>query len=323
MKWQLKMLYEYNNPGSFFLIIVDNSNPSEEETLKCIVEPYQLQFNNVSVIRNELSSDPLMQKHQYLGSHPHAHGLTVIRDNCGASEYVLFQDPDFFWVIPGYLEFLEKFLNEGNVAVGAPYPDKMGLGHPWFPALFGCAHRLGDIKKLSFYPDIDPERNKKIVEENPELNPLSRDVGFELRQTLSSPDVVNFVAFDQVFVGQLKKFIGVHSFEFRPRAYYHEKTLVAFHLFRGSFTSKITQTKDGFQLASETPEAWQRIRARYGEFFYRVLSDELTYRLASQVFAQPEELPSGLPKIVIDRNAVEASTTLRTFLQDLNLYNNS
>lgn len=314
IKWQLKMLYEFNDPTSFSLLIVDNSAPFEKEALESLTAPYQTRFNNIKIIYNNPEENELARKFGYKGSHPHAHGLTVIRDNCGTPEYILFQDPDFFWSIPGYLDYLESRLQAGDVAVGAPYPDKMGLGHPWFPALYGCAHRFSDIKNFGFYPDMDPEKNKKVVDENSELNPLSYDVGFELRQALSSAEVVNFTSFEQVFVGQLKKFVGIHSFSFMARAYFHKNKLVAFHLFRGSFTTDPTRVNEELGAPADAPEAWRVIREKYGELFYQIMADEMTYQLASLVFVRSENKNTGMPKIVIDRAVVEKSDILRAIV---------
>ena len=52
MKWQLKALYEFNNPEDFDLIIVDNSRPKEKKELEMLTAPYQKHYNNISILKN-------------------------------------------------------------------------------------------------------------------------------------------------------------------------------------------------------------------------------------------------------------------------------
>ena len=49
IKWQLKILYEFNNVDNFELVIVDNSvDESEKKILQNLTENYQKEYKNIN-----------------------------------------------------------------------------------------------------------------------------------------------------------------------------------------------------------------------------------------------------------------------------------
>ena len=69
LKWQFKILYEFNDPREFDVIIVDNSRPPQKNEIDQLIEWYVKAWNNIRVIYNT----PKTQK----ASGQHAEGLTV------------------------------------------------------------------------------------------------------------------------------------------------------------------------------------------------------------------------------------------------------
>jgi hypothetical protein len=267
MKWQLKTLYEHNDPADFSVCIVDNSIPPEKISLKSLVAPYKVQFGNIKIVYADQDHLRSLRHPVYPGSMEHAYGLTLIREECGSPEYILFQDPDFFWLRPGYLDFLEKGLLSGNVAVGAPYNSRMGLGHPRFPALYGCAHRFADIAGLDLFPDMDESKNAALHAADPSLNRRSYDVGWRVRQALSSPEQMNFISFDEYSIDWLHTLSGRHSYSILCKSYYYANQLVAAHLFRGCFTFDVMRSADLTRNQVPTKETVNTPPAKAGGFW--------------------------------------------------------
>jgi hypothetical protein len=49
IQWQLKILYELNNPSDFKVVIVENNSKSEVEDIRCLSKLYKNKFNNIDV----------------------------------------------------------------------------------------------------------------------------------------------------------------------------------------------------------------------------------------------------------------------------------
>jgi hypothetical protein len=90
MEYQLKILYEFNSPQDFDLIIVDNSEPSEKDLLDKVGKEYR-QHQNLTIISNNSNSDNFKLR----TSSQHAEGLNIILEKSN-SKYLLVHDPDFF-----------------------------------------------------------------------------------------------------------------------------------------------------------------------------------------------------------------------------------
>jgi hypothetical protein len=255
IKWQLKILYEGNDPWNFNLIIVDNSKPHEKE-LESLIQPYKNKYNNVKVLYHT----PIEQS----ASGQHGESLSLIKEKV-KTKYFLVQDPDFFWVQKNYLKILENYFQNGYVAIGAPYPNKVGIGDPWFPAAYGCAYLTTELKDINFYADVSEEKRQESFRDFPIEDgfEFSYDVGWEIRSKLSNKP---HLSFSQKEVLDLKRLIGIHSFETVSKEYFLENKTIAFHLFRGTFTGMVTE--DHKDPENVVKKEWTKVRNKYGEFFY-------------------------------------------------------
>lgn len=256
IRWQLKILFEANPPESFQLVLVDNSRPHERAELEKLVAPYRAKFGNVELIFHTPAEGP--------ASIQHGEALEIVRART-RTPYLLVHDPDFFWVRNGYLRTLAGILEAGALVVGAPYPEKVGIGDPWFPAAFGCAYRMAALAGLDFVASVTPETIAESFARWPRTDGygFSFDVGWRIREALSEKP---HVSFEQRAAPELNRSIGPHSFEIISREYLHEGRRIAFHLFRGSFTG--LWTKAFADPATEVPKQWQEVRGRLGAHFY-------------------------------------------------------
>lgn len=262
IRWQLRILFEANPPESFTLVIVDNSRPHERAALERLTAPYRAKHGNIELVFHRPTEGP--------ASIQHGEALERVRPGV-ATPYLLVHDPDFFWVRNGYLRTLAGILDAGALAVGAPYPEKVGLGDPWYPSAFGCAYRVAALAGLDFTAKVSPESIQESFARWPRTEGygFSFDVGWRIREALSERP---HVAFEQRPAPELNRTIGPHSFEMISREYLHEGRSIAFHLFRGSFTG--LWTKAFADPAVEVPKLWLEVRDRYGAHFYdRVLGD--------------------------------------------------
>lgn len=256
MKWQLKILYENNDPSQFQLIIVDNSQPNETRELNELTRKYIDKHKNIKIIYHT----PKEKK----ASSQHGEGLNIINHLC-QSQYILFQDPDFFWLQKNYLALFENHLNQGIVSIGAPYPRRMGNGHPDFPAVYGCAFVASHIKNLDMMPDMS--RFEESLQRFPE-NDFSFDVAWKTRDALSG---LRFISFSQELINRrFSKLIGVHSFEAISRNYFLNNKLIACHLFRGNFTGHVDDNSDP---KSTIEPQWLIARDKYSKFYYQLINN--------------------------------------------------
>lgn len=260
LKWQLKGYFEFNDPATFEFIIVDNSRPHERERLESLTREYREKYDNIQVVFHE----PVEKS----ASGQHGEGLDIILAKT-RTQYLLVQDPDFFWVRPGHLTLLQDEMERnGYSCIGAPYPDKVGLGDPWYPAAYGCAYPVADLRGLDFSAFATEEKRQESFDRYPPKMGFgySFDVGWKIREALSNRP---FSTFSQRVCYELRWMVGRHSFETLSREYYHQGEPVAFHLFRGTFTGKVTETHEDPQAV--VAQKWLQARDAYGSFFYRRL----------------------------------------------------
>ncbi len=257
LNYQLKILYEFNDPNEFEIIIVDNSNPFQKDELEDLTKPYNAKWKNIKIVYNDERGS--------MGSVQHGQGMTIALKMAN-SKYFLAEDPDFFFVIKNHLKFLESFLEQGYIAVGAPYTHGVGLGNPNFPALWGAAHPLTLIQHLDCMADTSEWAKKECATRFKDKLDYSFDVGYKIREALSTEDNdSNFVAFDHLPVNNLAEKIGIHSYEVGTQSYSYNGKVVAFHLFRGSFTGKPNENKDSnLDLQIKT----YRVRDKLSKYFY-------------------------------------------------------
>lgn len=274
IKWQLKILYEFNPFDIFELIIIDNSCDNEEfSNLSKLVEPYKLKYGNILLLKytpsNKTSS----------GQHGEAIEFSKKYIN---SKFLLIHDPDFFWLRKNYLSYLEKLL-VSNFVVGAPYPKKVNIGQEYFPSAFGCAYHTNLVKNISFLPYIDNDYEKSwneyyALNYDKKNYDFYYDVGWLVRKELSDILDDNFISFSQLNIknnlGELLELKENYSFETNTRIYYHNNKVIASHLFRGSHTGKVIKNKDpNLKLSKNINNS----RDLIGEFMFNQIKNDNEY----------------------------------------------
>ena len=270
IKWQLKILHEFNTENDFDLIIIDNSNNINEfKKLKSLTNTYP----NVKLVKYTPKCKT--------ASGQHGEGLDKIR-KIANSKYLIVQDPDFFWLKKNYLSWLESLL-QYNDAVGIPYPKTVLEGQARFPGAFGCAYPLEKIKDISFkaYINDDVEYSEGKFLEFRKNNSMGKkydfpyDVGWSLRKKLSKKHNHNFISFYQkeIFnaIGEELSQNTKYSFETNSRVYYHNNNIVCLHLFRGTFTGRVEDNKDTNNVISDT---LYKVRNDIAQFIYQSIKKD-------------------------------------------------
>ena len=289
IKWQLKILFEANDPNCFKLIIVDNSAPHQKQELEELTKEYSKKYQNIEVIY-------LVPKEES-ASGQHGEGLSLIKEKT-TTKYLLVHDPDFFWVQIGYLNSLKSYLEQANdnVAIGAPYPNKIGIGDPWFPSAYGCAYKTNALKGVDFFADVSEEKRKSSFKKYPisEGFEFSYDVGWKIREKLSNK---GFFAFFQREALELNKIIGTHSFETLTREYFYKDRTIGFHLFRGTFTGTVKNHKDP---KKKINKEWIISRNKYGAYFYNYSKNksDILFIIKKQYFVAITFIPLLLRKFI-------------------------
>jgi len=235
-------IYKRYAGEEFKVIIADTSlDKSEHENLKMAVLDHGV---DVEVVEFE----PL-GKH---GSQPHGEGLQfiynkVVKDYDGA-EYLLIQDPDFFWVKKSFLTHIRKLLNAHEMVGGQYKPGTYGASgpHPKAPAAFGCAFKMKSL--------IDISADFRVPQTTPR-----RDVGWMVREKLWDKPYYYFKTEDALL--NLGKYAEVNL----CAKYTDNGVEVAYHLFRGSFTGKPGQP-------GEAPAEWQESRKRISKYMLEKIS---------------------------------------------------
>jgi hypothetical protein len=270
LKWQLKILYEFNNPQDFELIIIDNSvDKGEEKLLKKLISNYQNKFKKIKLV--------FYKPHNKTASGQHGEAIEFAKQFI-KGKYLLVHDPDFFWLWPNYLKILENELQK-NVAVGAPYI-RMS---PNFPSAFGCGYQYDKIKNISFEPYIDGDFFKtwhifvQDVENNKtEVNSdFTYDVGWQIRNQLTKDPQNLYLSFEQYQIGKnLLEMLNIQDFDTyksRGSLYFYKNKIIGFHLSKGSYTGKIK--KDGIDPKLLISQKTLEIRDKIGEFMYNQISN--------------------------------------------------
>jgi hypothetical protein len=271
IEWQLKILFEFNSESDFKLIIVDNSQNEEEFkrlTQLCSNPKYK---QKVNIIKH----NPVDKS----ASGQHGEGLDIIKDKA-ESEYLVTQDPDFFWLKKDYLKWLD-YLMKYNDAVGIPYPYKVIEGQEHFPGSFGCVYKLSKIKNLSFKPYINNDIsfswqkfNEILSKKKDKKYDFSYDVGWQIRKKLSKDNDRNFISFSQKnifnYLGEKLKNKTPYSFETNSKIYYHNNKIIGLHLFRGTFTGKVKKHMDSINKLTKDLVS---IRNQIGRFAYNQIAN--------------------------------------------------
>jgi hypothetical protein len=224
--YQCKTLYEFND--DFELIIVDNTFPN--------------QTNSLEAMREEFGCKVLYHDGETFQTH--GTGLNKILSEA-KSQYILLQDPDFFWLKQGHLKFLQSFLENGNHAVGASF------AHNNFPAVYGASFILDEIKDLdmsAIWRQCPNCQQWHFVD-------VQMDVGYEIKIRLKNKPFVSF-PMDKYQT----EFLGLPSFKFDPQCFMYNNSCVAVHFFRGEYPIEDPTTP--------IPDEWVHARRAYSKYFF-------------------------------------------------------
>ena len=262
--WQLRIIYEANDPSNFRIIVIDNSSPHQNQELDDMVKDYVEKYNNIEIVYYAPKTKS--------ASGQHGEGLELVYQMT-TTKYLLMHDPDFFFVRMDYLNIFREFLEckEDNVAIGAAYECKVGHGHPEFPSAYGCAYKVESLKKttgIDFLATVTDEVREESFKKFPaeEGYGYSFDVAWKIRDKCSD---LGWTSFSQRLAYELTKCFGQHSFETNPRIYHYQGKAIAFHLFRGTFTGAVTSDHADPQVAIDAK--WLHARDQYAKFFYDYL----------------------------------------------------
>jgi hypothetical protein len=208
IRWQAKMLHEFND--DFIFKIIDHSNPHQRDELESIKKEYQ----NIEVLYPP-----------YVGEGFGAHGIGLsILLKLSSSKYFLSNDPDFFWIVKGHLKWLEGYLAAGIHCVGAQnVPNKI-----LFPNIWGAAYITEEIRGCNFQAKSSYCNKCKDWVYDPNY-----DTGFELTIRLKH---LPFKVFTEA--PSDIPFMGSHSYAFDPKSYSNEGKMVGHHLMRGAYLAK-------------------------------------------------------------------------------------
>lgn len=265
-KYQLKLLYETNNPKDFELLIVDNSKSPEVDSLVSCTKKYSDKFSNVKILhfipKGKFNEDGERDEH--------GESVDFAMEHIN-SKYLLVQDPDFFWVKKKYLKFLESFFDDGCVAIGAPYADKAANGPVDFPAAFGCAYLVDKVRGVSFKGEyLDKDFIHSLREKYPVEDGFGYpcDMGYQIRLELADEKYSSFFP-ARNFAAKLVKYFGQHH-NVVSVAYFHEGEEVAFHLFGGSrephqVLEFMNRSKNE---QKKIFKQWKKIRIKNSRFLY-------------------------------------------------------
>lgn len=254
---KLRMLYEFNSLEDFTHIIVDNNPVHDAKYFEELLKPYP----NSKVI-------PHIPINVNRTSGEHGSGLDRIHEEAiklGA-DFLLVEDPDFFWVQKNLLKYFEaEFNNEGYSIIGAPYTFGLPLAAPDFPCAFGAAYRMSDIAGMSF--KCHPDQHECL---------MGRDVGWEIREKLAKS---KYLSFSQNDVPQSELIPGEYSFQTILREYHLYGRRIAYHLHRGSFDDGLAKFQENDWKSDRSKdlhkphEEWVRVREQYCQKYYQELKD--------------------------------------------------
>ncbi len=272
IKWVLKTLYEFNNPNSFKIVLIDNTIPTEKNILEEIIASYNKKYNNIELIVNKPNTDKYKKLYgRRYPSGEHGEALSIAFERCD-TPYFLAVDPDFFWTKRNILKFFEKLIQKGYIAIGAPYFSPIGFGDPNFPGAFGCAYVSKYLQSNDFMPGEYTEEEYIEFEDkyNNEKFVWPFDVGWKIRKRLS--DLKQHISFEQVNDTSLLRKLGNYGVT-APRQYSLNNEVIGYHLIGGA--RKPSQVF-GFMDKPEAEqdiiyENWKKIRNIYGEYFYNIL----------------------------------------------------
>jgi hypothetical protein len=263
---QLKMSYEFNDEKDFDFIIVDNNPIFDEGYWKEIKKVY----SNLVVI-------PHVPINVNRTSGEHGSGLDVILNYARENnyEYLLVNDPDFFWVQKNILKyFLAEFSTRDIVCIGAPYTIPLQHFDYNTPCAFGSIYTMKFLEGIKF--SCDKDQHNVVIG--------GKDVGWEIRQkiALTNAKHLTFIQKDvpaSEFVGGSHQTGMNYSWQALLKEYFLWNKRISYHLHRGSFSSHLNNySKDNWRSdrsidTEQAPELWTNTRRAYCAKYYEEIKN--------------------------------------------------
>lgn len=249
LKWQIKMLNDFNDKNDFQLVIVDNSNNHREyKKLSNLVTKY----DNIILVKNVVHKDDG-------SSMQHGRGLDIALNfaKYNNSKYFLTIDPDCFFLEKGYLSFFEKHMSKENVFVGTQYSNekqkKIG-DHADFPCAFFCSYNLQKIGyDISFLPC-----SRKTVD----IDKTGKDVGYKIRDQYH---YMQYMSFKQDTL-KTSPFAKGKLFRKNFEYYFLGDQLIAVHF---------NKTSRNFGSSFAKNFYWDLLRSKNAKICYKYISNNL------------------------------------------------
>lgn len=276
-----QLFYLYNNAKNFKLLIIDNSsNDEEKRKLEQLTSVYSC-HDNIKIIYNTPKQNIIYKSQEDISQNievdQHGAALNIAKSQLD-TKYVVFYDLDFFWLRKKILNYFESQFDRGYRTVGAPYPQKVGYGQSDFPALFGCAHYVEDIKDIDFTGEyVDLDKKNEALKLYPKENgyAFSLDVGYRVRMKLSDLKYKSFSQYPFV-ISAFKKFKDYCHLR-SIVSYYDGYELIGTHLFGGSRQAE--QTHYVLKLKPEELTqlniAWIHSRKQYAAYLSNVCNKRI------------------------------------------------
>lgn len=250
--WQLQILYASNDPKDFELIIFDSMYPrNQKEKLLEICKRYS-HHKNIKLIFYENRHERGVE---------HGHEIKTIVSHA-RGKYFLSNDPDFFWFVKNYLNFLESFFHQGFGSAGVLHQYMNA------PAMWGSAYITEKIR------NFDPSQTViKCPCCDERFHYLKQDTGWQYNLASNDMPVMIFP------IDWWKPpFMGPYSYPHLGTqhnyciSYFHRHDLVGIHMFRGSYPKIKPPTK------VDIPKLWKKSRNLYGQYFYEVATGKRTVK---------------------------------------------
>ena len=261
IKYQLKILYEYNNPKNFDLIIIDNSNDSNEfSKLNKISEKYIKEHGNISLFLNN-NDTTKSSSEQNADALDIAYNIAKLKNY----EYILIMDCDCFCLIKNYINlFTETIENNSLSIIGTPYNlERQSIIKylPDYPVTFLTMIKIKNLdNNMSFQPSVD----KFEIENN------GKDVGYKLKNI---KELQNYLSFEVKTLDK-KFFKEVPFFNILPRnpdSYFFNDKLVAIHLRKSSRRSEEITSRSNFFINYLNKLKWYIFRLTVSKFIYSII----------------------------------------------------
>ncbi len=261
IKYQLKILYEYNKPKNFDLIVIDNSNDSNEfSKLNKISEKYIKQHGNISLFLNNNDATKSSSE-QNADALDIAYSIAKLKNY----EYILIMDCDCFCLIKNYINlFTETIENNSLSIIGTPYNlERQSIIKylPDYPVTFLTMIKIKNLdNNISFQPSVD----KFEIENN------GKDVGYKLKNI---KELQNYLSFEVKTLDK-KFFKEVPFFNILPRnpdSYSFNDKLVAIHLRKSSRRSEEITSRSNFFISYLNKLKWYIFRLMVSKFIYSII----------------------------------------------------